>query len=106
MPTVTIAQDADLDELRRASSKLYRRRPCQQRINCLAREKDRKLTQDERCQFPEWQERPYETFDVNRMCRSCQAFWFAEVAARLYDEPPGIIVGEGQEERPKLPQKG
>ncbi len=105
MPTVTITTDPALDELRRASNLLYRRRPCQQRINCLAREKDRKLTQDERCQFPHWEERPYETYHPDRMCRSCQAYWFAEVAARLYDEPePGVIVDE--EARPKLPQKG
>lgn len=105
MPT-TITTDHDLDELRRVANRLYRRRPCVSRVSCIAAERERKLTQEERCRFPQWEQRPYDNLDPLRMCTACLRFWLIERAARLEEEPPGIVTEEREEERPKLPQKG
>lgn len=99
--STTIRRDDDVDELRAVANRLYRRRPCRQRVNCLAAERERSLLPMERHCFG-WSVRPYEGYDLTRMCDACVAFWHAEMSARTVERL--ALAEEG--ERPRLPQKG
>ena len=76
----------------------------EQEGSCLENERTRKLTPTER--RAGWVMRPFDQYSPSRMCRACEAYWYAQVAALRCHEaekahcPLGDELATGRTQEP------
>lgn len=62
--------------------------------SCIQREDERPLTKKERDEG--WTRRPFSTFDPDRMCLSCAAYWHAEMAGLAAKRADAAIKADAE----------
>ena len=69
---------------------------CSQPTPCLITEVERPLTPAEKTEG--FVRRPFYAYDTSRLCASCRAYWFAEMAAQQLHEMRGWQIRAEAEE--------